>query len=100
MFVRCRWADWGAPWWSPGSFCFVGFIHVCPGVRKVHSESLGSFRCVLVVIGLIWGRCVRWGAPWVSSASFGVAGFDGLPTGVHSGWLGCALGFVGYITGR
>ena len=35
MFIRVRWIDSGAPWWSSVSFGFVGFILSLP----VHSGA-------------------------------------------------------------
>ena len=56
-----------AYWGSSGSSCVAGFIEVRPGDRRVYPGSLGLLRCVLTVVGLIWGRLVHWSAYWGSS---------------------------------
>ena len=56
-FIRDRWVHWlSTPWVSSGSFGSVGFTGVRPGGRPVHSRSLGSLGCALLVVGFIRGR--------------------------------------------
>ena len=97
---------------SLGSFGVVEFIRVHPGGRWVHSGSLGSFGCSLVVVVFILGRrdrlvslgsfCVV-GFVW---GSFRVVGFVRVHPGgrwVHSGSFGSfkfALGVGGFVRKR
>ena len=72
-----------------GSFGVVGFIHLRPGCRRVHSGSLGSFGCAPVVVCFIRGREVHSGAPGCRRVHF-----------VSLGSFWCALGVVRFISGR
>ena len=95
-FIRGRSIHSGAQWVSlrlfgdvgfiqvrPGGHWVVGFIQVSAGGCRVHSGSLGSFRCTLGIVGFIWGRWVQLGAPFELS-----------------GTLGSSLGVVVFIRGR
>ena len=117
-FIRGHWVPSGALWVSSGYFRVVGLIWVLPGVRRVHSACFGSRGCVVRIIegrwvhpGAPWGRQVhsgslgslvcallvdvfirgRWvhsGAPRGSSGSFVLVVFTRVCTGsfqVHSG---------------
>ena len=115
---RCRYVRSYAPWLSSSTIGVVVFIQVCPVGRRVHSGSLVTFGCTLVVVGFIWRPWVHSSASWGSSGSFGAVGYIRLrPWGssgsfgdvafiwvrrvcrqVHSGTfgsLGCALGVAG-----
>ena len=67
----------------------------------VHSVSLASFGCTLVVVGLIHGFWVHSGAPSWLLSSLGVFGFIRVHRGgrwVYAallGSFGCAVGVVG-----
>ena len=92
-FIRGRSIHSGAQWVSLRLFGDVGFIQVRPGGHwviqvsaggcRVHSGSLGSFRCTLGIVGFIWGRWVQLGTPFELS-----------------GTLGSSLGVVVFIRGR
>ena len=62
----------GPPWGSLGSFGFVWFVTLRPGVR---SGSSGMSVCTLGVVGFDLVCLVRPGAPWVSLSSFGFVWF-------------------------
>ena len=66
-FILGHWVHSGAPGWLSGSFRVVGLIWVCHGGlsvrlgsvgfiqvhpvgRRIHSGSLGLFRCALGVV--------------------------------------------------
>ena len=109
-----------------GSLCVVGGCALGAGSR-VRSRSLGSFGCVLGIIGFIRCRWVHSGAPFRLSGSLGcslgvvmiIRGHSGAPCGslsslgvvgfvpmrlgdhwVHSVLLGSALGVVVLIRGH
>ena len=67
-FIGDRWVPLavhsGAARWSLGSF------GVRPGCSKVHSGSVGSFGCVLGIVGFVWCHS---GAPFGLSGSLGYA---------------------------
>ena len=88
IFTRGRWVRPCVPMASLGSFWVVWFVGVRPGGRWVHSGSLSSFMCALVVVGLILGSlgsfgcalCVVWFIRdrWVHSCAFWVSGSCGV----------------------
>ena len=92
----------GAPFGSSCSFGVVGFTRIRP---MVHSGSLDSRGCALVVSGFIRGRWVHADTPSRSSGSFVDVRFTlARPRGrrIHSGLFGsraCALQVVGFIRG-
>ena len=122
-FIKGRWIHWCAPWESSGSSGVAGFIGVrpllssgssgvtgfivvCPGGRRVHPGSLGSFGCTLEDVWFIRGRCIHPEARRRSSGSSRFAGFIEVRSGGRGdapGSLrssGCAVGVVGFMRGR
>ena len=65
-----------APLVSLGSFGVVGFTRAHPWCGWVHSRSLDSLGCALVVYGFIWGSFVHSCAPLASLRSTWVVGFS------------------------
>ena len=87
-FVRVRWIQSDAPYWSSDSFGLVGFIHAWPGGRRVLFGFVGFTRVRPA------GRWVHSGEHLRSSCSFGFVGFIRAHPGgrwIHSGSLGSCM---------
>ena len=88
---------------SFGKSGMVVFTRVRAGCRRVHSGSLDSLGCTLVVVGFIWGRRVHLCPRWGSFGSSGVVEFTRVRAEgrwVHPGSLGSFLWVVWFIRDR
>ena len=84
--VHCRWVHLDASWGSSRSDGAIGFILGCSCFRWVHSGSLGSSRCTLGVVEVVWFIRMHPAGRRVHSGSLGSSG--------------CALGVVRFSWGR